>query len=60
MQDAIDALETLPFPTGYKKLQGRGSFRIRVGRYRVVYTVDQGQLVIGIFTLGPRGGVNKK
>lgn len=47
-------------PTGYKKLQGREGYRIRVGRYRVVYTVDQGQLVIGIFTLGPRGGVNKK
>ncbi len=36
-------------PTGYKKLQGRGDFRIRVGRYRVVYTVDHGQLVIEIF-----------
>ncbi|TQE43301.1 MULTISPECIES: type II toxin-antitoxin system RelE/ParE family toxin [Corynebacterium] len=47
-------------PRATRNSKGEGGFRIRVGRYRVVYTVDQGQLVIGIFTLGPRGGVNKK
>lgn len=60
MQGAIDALETDPFPTGYEKLQGRKGYRIRVGRYHVGYTVDQGLLVIKIFTLGARGGVYKK
>lgn len=47
-------------PTGYEKLQRREGYRIRVGRYHVVYTVDQGQFVIETFTLGARGGVYKK
>jgi len=34
------ALEENPRPTGSKKLQGQDSYRLRVGDYRVLYTVD--------------------
>lgn len=43
IMDAIDALETSYFPEHHevKKLKGfRHSYRIRVGRWRIVYTVD--------------------
>ncbi len=34
------ALEENPRPTGVKKLQGQESYRLRVGDYRVLYTID--------------------
>ncbi len=37
----IDGLATVPLPVGTKKLVGSGGrYRLRVGDYRVVYSVD--------------------
>jgi mRNA interferase RelE/StbE len=33
-------LREIPRPTGVKKLIGREAYRIRIGDYRVLYTVD--------------------
>jgi mRNA interferase RelE/StbE len=45
--DAVDRLGSEPFPPGCRKLAGYdGLWRIRVQDYRVVYTVDQGKLLI--------------
>ena len=33
-------LQTTPRPPGAKKLQGQQAYRLRVGDYRVLYTVD--------------------
>jgi len=42
-------------PPGSKKLQGAGDvYRIRVGDYRVVYTIDVERLVILVVNLGNR------
>lgn len=39
--EAIRGLKNLPRPPGSKKLSGSpGSWRIRVGEYRVIYDVD--------------------
>ena len=38
--EAISALEQESRPPGVKKLAGSGLWRIRVGRYRVVYGID--------------------
>jgi len=44
---AIDSLVEQPRPAGAKKMQGRAQWRIRIGSYRVVYSVfDKEQLVI--------------
>ncbi len=44
---AISALEQEPRPRGVKKLAESGLWRIRVGRYRVVYNInDEEHLVI--------------
>ena len=47
-----------PFPFGYKKLKGRENlFRIRVGGYRILYTVDIQKKTILIFRIGRRESV---
>ena len=38
---AIDNLEKNPFPPGSVKLTGQPGFRIRVGRFRILYLVDK-------------------
>ena len=39
--EAVEALSNEPFPHGSRKLSGsEGSYRIRVGDYRVIYQFD--------------------
>lgn len=45
---AISALEQNPRPAKVKKLADSGLWRIRIGRYRVVYTLDDMFQVITI------------
>jgi mRNA interferase RelE/StbE len=37
---AIDGLANTPRPSGCKKLRGTDLWRLRIGRYRVVYLID--------------------
>ncbi len=37
---AIDHLKETPKPGGCRKLRETGMWRLRAGRYRVVYTID--------------------
>lgn len=58
---AIDALTADPRPDGVKKLQGgNGEYRIRVGAYRVVYDINDGELIILVLHLGHRKEVYRK
>lgn len=53
--DAISALEKDPRPHGVKALQGDTSIlRLRVGDYRVLYTVLNADLLILVVTIGHR------
>jgi mRNA interferase RelE/StbE len=47
-------LEQNPRPSGIKRLQGEESYRLRVGDYRVLYTVDDRAKVILILAVGHR------
>ena len=38
--EAIDSLAENPRPEGVKKLKSEEAYRIRVGDYRVVYTIE--------------------
>ena len=52
---AIDALANDPLPQGSLKLSGQGDrYRIRVGDYRVIYSVRNDMLVILIVSIGHR------
>ncbi|MCA1673583.1 MAG: type II toxin-antitoxin system RelE/ParE family toxin, partial [Actinobacteria bacterium] len=54
----IVALTDDPRPPGVSRLTGpEGFWRIRVGDYRVVYTIEDDQLVILIVRVAARGTV---
>lgn len=40
-----------------KKLQGREGYRLRVGKWRVLYEIRDDQLIILVVDIGPRGGI---
>jgi len=46
-----------PPPDGCKKLRARNGYRIRVGDYRVVYSVDDNQITVVVVRIGARGDV---
>jgi len=58
--EAIQKLSHNPFPLGYKKLQGhKNRYRIRIGYYRVLYIVENGELTIVVIKIGHRKDVYK-
>ena len=53
--EKVEALITNPRPSGCKKLRGHSSlWRIRVGEYRVIYTIDDDNLVIDLSVIRHR------
>ena len=54
LRDAIDALAGDPHPPQSKRLTGRADYRLRVGDYRLLYTVDGGELTILVIDIGHR------
>ncbi|QJU53099.1 type II toxin-antitoxin system RelE/ParE family toxin [Herbiconiux sp. KACC 21604] len=57
IRGVIALLGEEPRPPGARALQGRDGYRVRVGDYRVIYTIDDGVLVVVIVTLGHRRDV---
>ncbi len=56
-----EAIEQLPGSGDRKRLQGcDGVYRLRVGPYRILYTVDNGNLVVYVIDAGSRGDIYKK
>jgi mRNA interferase RelE/StbE len=55
--EAIDRLATEPTAGGVLKGEFRGLRRLRVGRYRIVYEVDEGELTILVVRIGHRKDV---
>ncbi len=55
--DALLSLEGNPFSRKVKKLHGREGFRIRVGTYRVLYTVDEAKKKIEVISVAERKDV---
>jgi len=47
-------LEEDPRPAGVKKLQGQESYRLRVGDYRILYTIDDKTKKVFIQAVGHR------
>jgi mRNA interferase RelE/StbE len=50
----LRSLELNPRPSDVKKLRGREGWRIRVGDYRVIYSIHDEELLILVVTLGHR------
>ncbi len=47
-------LETNARPPGVKKLQGQEGYRLRIGDYRVLYTIDDKNRIVTIYAVGHR------
>lgn len=57
----VTAIEQLPNGEDIKKLKGHSDLlRLRVGEYRIIYTVDNGELVVIVIDAGNRGEIYNK
>jgi mRNA interferase RelE/StbE len=58
---AIERLSGEPRPAGTRALVGfLGLFRIRIGDYRIVYTVNDSELIILVLRVAHRSAVYRK
>ena len=53
----IEGLGNDPRPVGCEKLTGDNKFRIRQGRYRIVYSVQDKELIVWVVKVGHRKDV---
>lgn len=54
----VRAIEQLPNGEDIKKLKGHNDLlRLRVGDYRIIYTVNHGELVVIVIDAGNRGEI---
>jgi mRNA interferase RelE/StbE len=59
--EAVDALAADPRPAAAKMITGaHGVLRIRVGDYRVLYTIDEGQLIVLVPDAGHRSEIYER
>lgn len=57
IEGAIALLAEDPRPPASRPLSGRPGYRVRVGDYRIIYTVQDDVLLIVVVTLGHRRDV---
>lgn len=54
----VAAIEQLPNGEDIKQLKGHADLlRLRVGDYRIIYTVDNGELIVYVIDAGNRGQI---
>lgn len=54
IQGVIALLADDPRPPASRPLTGRPAWRVRVGDYRVIYTIEDDRLVVVVITIGHR------
>jgi len=57
--EEIKLLADNPFPMNSKKLKGEELFRVRIGNYRVIYSIIDEQMIISVVKVGHRKNVYK-
>jgi mRNA interferase RelE/StbE len=59
IRQKLEAIAANPYAenSNAKKLQGREGYRLRVGDWRVLYEIQNDQLVILVLKVAPRGEV---
>ncbi len=60
IKSAIAALSQTPRPVGYIKLKRENAYRIRIGKYRIIYEIDDTKITAIVVTLGHRKSVYRK
>lgn len=59
----LKAIYELPEGNDIKQLKGKkskGLYRLRVGDYRIIYTVDNGEFIVIVVDAGNRGQIYNK
>ncbi len=56
----IKSLAYNPRPPGYEKLAGQERYRIRQGRYSIVYSIQDQELTVWVVKVGHRRDVYQK
>lgn len=57
----VSAIESLPNGEDIKRLKGHNDLlRLRVGEYRIIYTVDHGECIVLVIDAGNRGEIYKR
>jgi mRNA interferase RelE/StbE len=56
----IEALAAEPRPAGAEKLSGDDKYRIRQGDYRILYEIQDAQLVVVVVRIGNRREVYRR
>jgi len=61
LKQRIDALAEDPYPKDTKKLTNNNDlYRIRIGNFRVIYTVQNNQLIVLVVKIGHRREIYRK
>jgi mRNA interferase RelE/StbE len=60
VRDALRELADNPRPSGCLKLTGREGWRIRIGRYRAIYEIDDTNRTVTILDIGHRREVYRE
>ncbi len=53
----IEKLKDNPRPNGCEKLTGQELYRVRQGKYRIVYSIQDNELTIWIIKVGHRSSI---
>ncbi len=53
----IESLGKEPRPSGCRKLSGRERYRLRQGRYRIIYSIHDDELMVWVVKVGHRKNV---
>ncbi|WP_456366137.1 type II toxin-antitoxin system RelE family toxin [Thermococcus sp.] len=57
IKESLLKLRENPWPMQYKKLRGYPFYRIRVGDYRIIYSVDESSKAVYVVKIGHRENV---
>ncbi len=60
IMNKLEFLSSNPRPKGSVKLEGGGGYRVRVGDYRIIYTIDDNKEIIDISAVRHRKEVYRK
>ena len=56
----LKAIYRLPDGTDIKKIKGHNLYRLRIGNYRVIYSIDDSVKIIAVEDIDNRGDVYKR
>ena len=57
---AIESLSENPRPSGNEKLSGKDKYRIRQGNYRIIYEINDKEVVVIVVKVGHRKDVYQR